>query len=80
MTEYKWDLRKLLKESEIIISDEQIDENGNIVKEPVIVFATGGERVGYIPIMELQSWIMHHIYVPEIKVLERPKFPAKYND
>jgi hypothetical protein len=78
MTEYKWDLRKLLKESEIIISDEQIDENGNVIKEPVIVFATGGERVGYIPVMDIQSWILHHIYAPEIKIKE--KFPAAFND
>ncbi len=78
MTEYKWDLRKLTKESEIIISDEQIDENGNIVKEPVIVFATGEERVGYIPIMEIQSWILHHIYASEIKIKE--KLPAVFND
>ncbi len=62
--EYKVDLRNLVKDvgSEIIISDEQIDENGKVVREPVLIFATGGERVGYIPIMELQSWIMHHIY------------------
>ncbi len=78
MTEYKWDLRKLLKESEIIISDEQIDEKGNIVKEPVIVFAIGGERVGYIPVMDIQSWILHHIYAPEIKIKE--KLPAVFND
>ncbi len=81
MTEYKVDLRNLIKDvgSEIIMSDEQIDENGNVVKEPVIVFATRGERVGYVPIMELQSWIMHHIYAPEIKLLNKPRrFPAAY--
>jgi hypothetical protein len=68
MTEHGVDLRKLIKdvESEIIISDEQIDENGKVVINPVLVFATGGERVGYITIMELQSWIIHHIYAPEI--------------
>ncbi len=48
MTEHKVDLRNLVKEagSEIIISYEQIDENGNIVREPVLIFATGGERLG----------------------------------
>lgn len=81
MAEYKVDLRNLVKgiESEIIISGEQIDENGKVVDEPVIIFSTGGERIGYIPVMELQGWIMHHIYVPEIKVLEKPRqFPATY--
>lgn len=81
MTEYKLNLANLVKdiESEIIISDEQIDENGQVVKEPVLVFANGGERVGYIPIMALQSWIMHHIYAPEIKLREKDlKFPARY--
>ncbi len=81
MTEHKVDLRNLVKdaESEIIISDEQTDENGKVVNEPVLIFATGGERAGYIPVMEIQSWIMHHIYAPEIKVREKPhQFPAKY--
>ncbi len=81
MTEYKVDLRNLVKDvgTEIIISDEQIDENGNVVREPVIIFATGGERVGYIPIIELTSWIMHHTYAPEIKLLDKPRrFPATY--
>ncbi len=81
MTEYKWDLRNLAKDtSEIILSDEQIDENGNVVREPVLIFAIRGERMGYMPVMELQSWIMHHIYAPEIKLSKKPKFPAKYND
>ncbi len=81
MTEYAVDLRNLVKDtsSEILISDEQIDETGEIIKEPVVVFAAGGERMGYIPVMELQSWIMHHIYAPEIKVLQKPRrFPATY--
>ena len=80
MTEHGVDLRKLIKdvESEIIISDEQIDENGKVVTDPVLVFATGGERIGYITIRELQSWIIHHIYAPEIKLLEKPMFPSKY--
>jgi hypothetical protein len=32
--------------SEIIISDEQIDETGKIVRQPVLIFAAGGERLG----------------------------------
>ena len=84
MTEYIVDLRSLVKDvkaagSEIIISDDQIDENGKVVKEPVLIFATEGERIGYIPIMDIQKWIIHHIYAPEFKVLEKPRqFPAKY--
>lgn len=41
----------------IIISDEQIDETGKVVKQPVLVFAAEGEMIGYIPISELQAWI-----------------------
>lgn len=80
MTEHVIDLRKLVKgiESEIIMSDEQIDENGKVLRYPVIIFATGGERIGYISIRALQSWIMHHIYAPEIKVLEKRAFPSTY--
>ncbi len=81
MTEYAIDIRNLVKDtsSEIIISDEQIDETGKIVKGPVVVFTAGGKRMGYIPVIELQSWIMHHIYIPEIKVLQKPRrFPATY--
>ncbi|VVB90960.1 Uncharacterised protein [uncultured archaeon] len=81
MTEYVIDIRNLVKDigSEIIISDEQIDETGKTVTEPVLVFASGGERIGYIPIVDLQKWIIHHIYAPEIKVLQKPRqFPATY--
>lgn len=80
MTEHVVDLRKLVKgvESEMIMSDEQIDENGKVMTDPVIIFAVGGERMGYISIRELQSWIMHHIYAPEIKVLEKRVFPSTY--
>ncbi len=81
MTEYIVDLRNLAKDagSEIIISDEQIDENGKVVREPVLVFVIGGERIGYIPVLDIQKWIIHHIYAPEIKVLEKPRqLPAKY--
>lgn len=78
MVEFKAGLRKLTKESEIIISDEQIDENGEVVKEPVLIFVTGEERVGYISIMELQSWIIHHIYAPEIKL--KKWFLGTYGD
>ena len=41
----------------IIISDEQIDKTGKTVEEPVLVFAAEGERIGYMPISELQAWI-----------------------
>lgn len=81
MTEHNINLRNLVNDvdSEIIISDEQIDENGNTLNEPVLVFASGGKRIGYMPILELQKWIMHHIYAPEIKVLEKPStFSGKY--
>lgn len=81
MTEYKVELRNLAKDagSEIIISDEQIDEDGNVVKEPVIVFAKGGERAGYISVIGLTSWIMHHTYAPELKLLNQPRrFHAAY--
>jgi hypothetical protein len=73
MTEYIKDLTSLIKDSNsaIIISDEQIDETGKIVKEPVLVFSVEGEKMGYVPILELQKWIMHHIYAPEIKVLQK---------
>ena len=64
---------------EIIMSDEQIDGNGQVVKEPMVIFAKGGERIGYIPIMALQAWIMHHIYAQEIKIREKDlQFPARY--
>ena len=82
MTEHNVDLRNLIKDvdSEIIISDEQIDENGNTINEPVLVFASGGKRIGYIPILDMQKWIIHHIYTPEIKVLQNPSttFSGKY--
>lgn len=73
MTEYTKDLTSLIKDmnTEIIISDNQIDETGKIVREPVLVFTTGGEKIGYIPILELQKWIIHHIYAPKIKVLQK---------
>lgn len=81
MTEYAIDIRSLTKDvnSEVIISDEQIDETGEIVKEPVLVFAVGGKRTGYVSVVDLQSWILHHIYAPEIKLLQKPRrFPATY--
>lgn len=81
MTEYNLDLRNLVKDidSEIIISDEQIDENGKVVSEPVLVFATEGKRIGCISILDIQKWIMHHIYASEIKVLQKPStFSGKY--
>lgn len=64
MTEYTKDLTSLVKDNNpvIVISDEQIDETGKIVREPVLVFSVGGEKMGYVPILELQKWIMYHIY------------------
>ena len=41
----------------IIISDEQTDKTGKTIEEPVLVFAAEGERIGYMPISELQAWI-----------------------
>ena len=81
MTEYNIGLRNLVKDadSEIIISDEQIDENGKVMGEPVLVFATEGKRIGYMSILDVQKWIIHHIYMPEIKVLQKPStFSGKY--
>ncbi len=51
MTEYVRDLTGLVKDpgSEIIISEERIDETGKIVRQPVLVFSAGGERLGYVP-------------------------------
>lgn len=79
MTEHRLNISNLIKDmgSEIILSDEQIDENGNVVEEPVLVFATDVERLGYIPIKELQSWIIHNIYAPTIKIRETSTFPTK---
>jgi hypothetical protein len=64
MTEYDIELRHLIKniESEIIISDEQVDENGKIVSEPVLVFAIEGERIGYIPILEIEKWVLSRTF------------------
>ena len=64
MTEYIKDLTSLVKNtrSTIVISDEQIDETGKIVREPALVFSIGGEKMGYIPVLELQKWLMYHIY------------------
>ena len=64
MTEYIKDLTSLVKNSNstIVISDDQIDEVGKIVREPVLVFSVGGEKMGYVPVLELQKWIMYHIY------------------
>jgi hypothetical protein len=42
---------------EIIVSDEQQDENDKSVREPVLVFASDGKRIGYISISQLQKWI-----------------------
>lgn len=41
----------------VMISDEQIDETGKTVEQPVLVFAAEGERIGYMPMSELQAWI-----------------------
>jgi|GEM_PF-6188501 hypothetical protein len=46
-------------DAEIIVSDEQDDENGKSVREPVLVFASGGKRMGYISISELLKWIAY---------------------
>lgn len=41
----------------ITISDEQIDETGKIVTQPVMVFSAEGENIGYMSISELRAWI-----------------------
>lgn len=57
--EYARNIESLVKDmdAEIIISDDQTDENGKIVREPVLVFTSGGKRMSYVPISELQKWI-----------------------
>ncbi len=64
MTEYIKDLTSLVKNrnSAIIISDEQVDETGKIVREPVLVFSIDGEKIGYVPTLELERWMRVHIY------------------
>ncbi len=61
--EYNRNIESLVKDTdaEIIVSYEQSDENGKIVREPVLVFASGGKRMGYISITELQKWINYMI-------------------
>jgi hypothetical protein len=61
--EHDRNIESLVKDAdaEIIISDEQDDENGKSVREPVLVFASGGKRMGYISITELQKWINYVI-------------------
>lgn len=58
--EYTRNIGSLIKDTdaEIILSDDQTDEDGKFVREPVLVFSSGGKRMGYIPISELQRWIM----------------------
>lgn len=57
MTEYIKNLTSLIKDNNyaIVISDEQIDETGKIVREPVLVFSVGGEKIGYVPVLELKK-------------------------
>jgi hypothetical protein len=57
--EHDRNIESLVKDTdaEIIVSDEQSDENGKTVREPVLVFASGGKRMGYISISQLQKWI-----------------------
>lgn len=57
--EHDRNIESLVKDTdaEIIVSDEQDDGNGKSVREPVLVFASGGKRMGYISITELQKWI-----------------------
>jgi hypothetical protein len=64
MTEYIKDLTSLIKDSNsaIVISDEQIDETGKIVREPVLVFSVEGEKMGYVHVLELKKWINYHMY------------------
>jgi hypothetical protein len=64
MTEYIKDLTSLVKntKSTIVISDDQIDETGKIMREPVLVFSVGGEKMGYVPVLELEKWMRYHLY------------------
>lgn len=57
--EHNRNIESLVKniDAEIIISDEQDDENDKSVRGPVLVFASGGKRMGYISVSELQKWI-----------------------
>lgn len=57
--EHDRNIESLVKDTdaEIIVSDEQTDENGKTVRETVLVFVSGGKRIGYISITELQKWI-----------------------
>lgn len=59
MVEYVKILKSFGKYSGSIIklSDEQIDETGKTISQPVLVFSVEGERLGYISISELQKWI-----------------------
>lgn len=59
MVEHARHLKNLVKniDSMVIISDEQIDETGKTVTQPIIVFTTEGERIGYMSISELRAWI-----------------------
>lgn len=51
---------RLIKDSNsaIVISDDQIDETGKIVREPVLVFSVGGEKMGYVPIRMITTFEM----------------------
>ena len=59
--EHYRNIESLVKDTdaEVIVSDEQHDESGKSVREPVLVFASGGKRMGYISISELQKWISY---------------------
>lgn len=61
--EYNRNIESLVKDTdtEIIISDDQIDENGKSVRETVLVFTSGGKKMGYISVLELQKWINYMI-------------------
>lgn len=55
--EYARNIESLVEDmdAEIIISDDQSD------KEPVLIFTSGGKRMGYISVVELQKWINYII-------------------
>jgi hypothetical protein len=59
--EHYRNIESLVKDvyAEIIISDEQDDENGKSVREHVLIFASGGKRMGYVSLSQLQKWISY---------------------
>lgn len=61
--EYNRNIESLVKDTdaEIIISDDKIDENSKSVRETVLVFTSGGKKIGYISVLELQKWINYMI-------------------